>query len=144
MLAIEREQQLDDLGPRGRVEVAGGLVGQDELRPQRQRARDRHPLLLTARELTRIVVGTVDESHGVEKLASSLGPARLAGQLERHRDVVERGESRDQVIGLEHDADAIAPQARQRIFVEARPGAPESHHEVPHLEHHPTHTTLGS
>ena len=94
MLAIEVEQQLDDLSAGRRVEITGRLVGQHERRPQRERAGDRHPLLLAARELAGIVVGAVDESHGVEELMGSLGSARLAGQLERHRDVVERGERR--------------------------------------------------
>jgi hypothetical protein len=41
-------QQAHDLLGRLRVELAGGLVGQQQLRAAGQRAGDRHPLLLAA------------------------------------------------------------------------------------------------
>jgi hypothetical protein len=197
VLAVEREQELDDLRPGGGVEVAGGLVGQDEPRPQRQGPGDRHALLLAAGELGGVVVGAVGEPHGRKELAGPVERAGPAGQLQRHRHVLERGERGDQVVGLEHEADAVPAQARQRVLVEAGdlhavqhdgagggpvepgdepeqrglaaaggpgdrhhlarvhveayavedrhcpPATAKPHHEVAHLEHHATHTTLG-
>ena len=49
------EQQFDDLPPGVVVEIAGGLVGEDDLGTRRQRAGDRHALLLAARQLARIM-----------------------------------------------------------------------------------------
>src|SRR5207247_1864197 len=43
------------------IEVAGGLVGDDDLRIVDDRARDRHALLLAARQLARIVVHPILE-----------------------------------------------------------------------------------
>jgi hypothetical protein len=43
-----RPQQLHDLRTCGRVEVTRGLVGQNEARLHRERAGNRHALLLTA------------------------------------------------------------------------------------------------
>src|SRR6185312_4081549 len=59
-LAHERE----DLGAGTGVEVAGGLVGEHDLGPAEQRTTDRHPLLLTTRELGRTVLEAVAEPNG--------------------------------------------------------------------------------
>src|SRR5690606_1453930 len=54
-IGIHREQQLDDRLAGGGVEIAGGLIGEQQRRPGDERARQRHALLLAARELARIV-----------------------------------------------------------------------------------------
>ena len=46
-------QEAEHLGAGDRVEVAGRLVGEDDVRPAGQRAGARHPLLLAAGELAR-------------------------------------------------------------------------------------------
>ncbi len=74
---------------RRRVEVAGRLVGQQDRRVVDECARDRDPLLLTAGELARLVVGAVGEpdlrqhGHG----ACTAFAAGDAGVEERQRDV---------------------------------------------------------
>ena len=45
-----------------------------------------------------------------------------AGKLERHGDVLQRRHGRDQVEGLKDDADILAAEARQRVFVELAAG----------------------
>jgi hypothetical protein len=51
VLAVEGEQQVDDPGADRRVQVSGGLVGQQQAGSHDQGAGDRHPLLLPARQL---------------------------------------------------------------------------------------------
>ena len=51
VLAVELAEELHDLVAGLRVEVAGGLVGQDQLRVVDQRAGDGHALLLAAGQL---------------------------------------------------------------------------------------------
>ena len=53
--------------PFSRVEVAGRLVGQDELGVVDQRSRDREPLLLAPGELMRKVVGDVRQPELVDQ-----------------------------------------------------------------------------
>ena len=53
--ALSRLEERDHLGAGARVELAGGLVGEQQLRLVRQRARDRDALLLAAGELRRPV-----------------------------------------------------------------------------------------
>ena len=43
----------------------------------------------------------------------------MAGELERDRDVLQRGHGRDEVEGLEDDADPRAPESREPVLVEA-------------------------
>jgi hypothetical protein len=50
-VALAGEQQVEDRGSGDRVEIAGGLVGEDELGPRRGRAGYGDALLLAAGKL---------------------------------------------------------------------------------------------
>src|SRR5205807_8232739 len=110
---IEREQQRDDRPARRRIEIAGGLVREEEPRLTRDRARERDALLLAARELHGIVVPARAEADGVEQRRRPRACVGDAGELERDRDVLGGGERRDQMVGLEDEADAIAAKSCQ-------------------------------
>ena len=108
-----------------RVEVAGRLVGQDEARPVDQRAGDRHPLLLAARELAGVVVEPLAEADPLQRLRGA-APAARAGRSprvdQRQLDVLQRGGARQQVEALEDEAERPAAHLGQRVGVErARP-----------------------
>ena len=78
-------------------------------------ARDRDALLLTARELARVVVHSVLEADHAERglrALLALG-ARQAREQERQLDVLERGEHRHQVVGLEDEADGGGAELRE-------------------------------
>src|ERR1700722_13650636 len=82
------------------VQVAGGLIGEDEVRPVDQRAGTRNALLLAAGKLT----GTVLEPVADTELFYQVIEPRLvdlgAGQGGRQGDVLGRGQRRDEVEGL--------------------------------------------
>ena len=70
VLGGEPGEQVDHVGARLRVEVAGRLVGEDHPRLDDERARDRDALLLAAGELARQVAGAVGEADlGEQRLA---------------------------------------------------------------------------
>ena len=73
-------------------------------------ARDGDALLLTARELARVVVHAVLEAdHAQRRLRALLALGReQLGEQERQLDVLERGEHRHQVVRLEDEADVSA------------------------------------
>src|SRR5438034_664070 len=119
-LAVECEEELDDRGTRRRVEVARRLVGEQQRRCPRDRARQRHALLLTARELHGIVMTALAESDLVQQGERARAHVRRTGELEGDRDVLGGGERRDQVVRLEDEADAVAPEPRERVFAEPR------------------------
>src|SRR5919107_593231 len=78
------QQQHDPLAGLG-VEVAGGLVGEQDQRPVDERAGDRHPLLLTTGELVRQPVGLAVEADHLQHLGHDPldGALRLVDHLER-------------------------------------------------------------
>ena len=112
------EQQIDDLRAGGLVEIAGRLVGDQDRRVRRQRARERHPLLLAARQLGRIMVAALAQADGGKLARGALLRVLDAGELERHRDVLQRRHGGDEMERLEHDADIAAAEARQRVLAQ--------------------------
>ena len=81
------DKQVQDLVGALAVEVAGGLVAQQEGRVGHDRARDRDALLLPARELTREVVHAVLEAHDPERRLDVLAPLRLRERREQQRQL---------------------------------------------------------
>ena len=109
--AVDPVEQLHDPDRGGRVEVAGGLVGDQDHRPVDERARDRDPLLLAAGELVGHPLALAVEPDQLERLRArpcvDLAP-RLADHLERERDVLGDGLVGQQPEVLEHGADLAA------------------------------------
>jgi len=87
-----------------RIERAERLVEEQQARPVHERARERHALLLPAREFVRIAFHFVFEVHLGERLAHfRLDLVRvLFRHLERKRDVLRDAHVREQRIALEH------------------------------------------
>ena len=118
-VALQGEQQVNDLPTRRLVEIACGLVGDENRRIGRNGPGDGDALLLAARELGGIVVEAVAEADGLE---FRLGPCMgfgLVGEFEGQRHVLQGRHGRHEVEGLKHDADAPTAKPRQGILVEA-------------------------
>ena len=113
-------QQRQDLAARGRVEVAGRLVGEHHARTRHERPRDRDPLLLAARQLRRAVRETITEPDLLDQLGQPLRVRLAAGELERQRDVLGRREHRQQVEELKDEPDVVTAQLGQLRVVERR------------------------
>ena len=116
---VDRSQQLHDVPAVRAVEVAGRLVGEHDRRVVRQRAGERHALLLAAGQLRRIVVGAPGQSDFFEQPLGARADVRCAGNLHRHGDVLVGGERRNQMEELEDEADLLPAQLRQRVLVES-------------------------
>ena len=102
-------EQVHDLHGRGRVEGAGGLVGEQDLWVVDEGAGDGHTLHLAAGKLARTlvhVVGEADAGEGIEGALATLGAAH-AGERERELHVGENRLVRDEVVALEDEADAV-------------------------------------
>ena len=72
--------------------------------------------MLAARQPGREVVEPVREPDQRERVGRI---HRLSRDVGHQRDVLARGEARDQIVGLEHEADVLAPEARQLRLVRA-------------------------
>ena len=117
-LFMAGEQQFDDLLAGALVEISGGLVGDENRGIGRQRARQRHALLLAAGKLRGIMrkpVGQSDLRQLALRAFIGIGRAR---EFQRHGDILDRRHGRDQMEGLEHDADMAAAKPRQAVLVE--------------------------
>ncbi len=68
------------------------------------------------------------EPDGGQFLRCAPGGVGIAGEFQRHRDVLQRGHGRDQMERLEHDTDLTATEARQRVLVEGIERRAVHHH----------------
>ena len=59
------------------------------------------------------------EADRLQCSRAALEGVAAPGELQRHGDVLQRRHGRDQMEGLEHDADVLAAEARQRVLVHA-------------------------
>ena len=112
----ERHDLLAGLG----VEVAGGLVGEDDGGTVDQRAGDGDALALAAGELVGLVHHAGAEVDGLEDglgAFGALGGGRAVVD-ERQLDVVEGGGAGEQVEGLEDEADLLVADAGQLVIVQ--------------------------
>ena len=122
MQPIHLAHQVEHALSGSRVEVPGRLVGEQQRGAHRQRACDRHALLLAAGHLRGQAVSPGREAHAVEQLVGapvhrSVRPASV--HEHRHHDVLQRGEGGKQVVVLEHEAYAAAAQESERVVVES-------------------------
>src|SRR4029079_11324398 len=102
------------------VQVPGRLVRKEDGRAVDERARDRDALLLSARELIRVMVRAIAEpdraQHFVRALMALGGLQRVSAVQQRQLDVVERGSARQQIESLEYESDLLVPHGRERVF----------------------------
>ncbi len=106
--AIELEQQFADRFRSVVVQIAGGLVGQQQPRAVNQRAGDGDTLLLATRKLTGIVMQTVLQPHAREQRTGSRVSITMAGDLQRECRILQRAEAGKEMEGLKDDPDAVA------------------------------------
>ncbi|MND70946.1 hypothetical protein D3C80_624640 [compost metagenome] len=96
------------------VEVAGGLVEQHQCRPVDQGTGDGHTLALAAGQFGRLVRQAMAQAHAFQQRRGPL--ARFAdggaADQQRHADVLQGGELRQQVVELVDETQgAVAQQA---------------------------------
>ncbi len=99
------EEERGDLALEGRVEVAGRLVGEDEVGPRHERAGDRDALALAVRELVDRAALLAAEPDAREERARAVAgggvEAKVAVEAEREKDILEGVERGDEFEGLE-------------------------------------------
>src|ERR1700674_4681101 len=109
---MELTQQPHDACSGRGVEVAGGLVGEQQRRVGDQRPRDGDSLRLTTGKFTGIVISAWTHADLVEGHAGLFEPLGATDRsVEQGRgDVLERAGSRYELEGLEHEADVAVAQ----------------------------------
>ena len=113
--STERRSRLEHLGRGLRVEVAGRLVGEHDRRAAtRARARRRRAAAGRRRARTGGASRRSREADRVDEPVDPLLVGLAAGDRQRQHDVLPRVEDRQQVEGLEDEADLVAAQLGQR------------------------------
>src|SRR5438552_5433033 len=88
----------------GRVELAGDLVGEQQIGLVGQRDGDRYPLDLAPRELSGRVMQPGPEAQLVQQLPGPMASPAASRQPDRKLDVLQGGEKGNQVPALLDDA----------------------------------------
>jgi hypothetical protein len=114
----QTEHQVDHAPAAGRIEVAGRLVGEQDVGVAGERPRQRHALLLTAGQLARQVIQATAEADLVEQRGGLVARVGAAPDLQRQGDILERRHAGQQLERLEHEADPSGAQGRAGILVE--------------------------
>src|SRR2546430_2025920 len=106
----------ENFGARPRVEVSGGLVGEDHRRVVQERSRDRDALLLAAGELARPMMDAVAETDLLERRERALSPrVPIAAVDERQLDVLDRVQPREQVVRLKDESDVLVADPSELV-----------------------------
>ena len=93
------------------VEAGERLVHQQDRRPRRQRPRQRHPLLLAARELVRVLVAVPRQPDPRRAAPAPARPAPAAGPLRPKATFSATRQVREEREVLEHQPDRRGPRA---------------------------------
>src|SRR6478609_45178 len=129
---VELDEQPQQAAAERRIDAAGRLVGQQQLRPGDHGARDRRALLLAAGQDRRQRVHALAEPDPFQEVDDLLAIARFAAahHAERQRDVLIGRHVVEQAEILEHDANALA-QVCDLILAELRDVVTEQIDEAP-------------
>jgi hypothetical protein len=121
LVADEAGKGLEHLVAGGRVEIAGGFVGEDDARIVGGGAGDGDALLFAAGELGRTMGAAPADAEEVEQLVGALVGLRLAlaGDELGNGDILARGELGQEVVELVDVADGGAAQQRAAALIAA-------------------------
>ena len=93
-LLVQLLEERHHLDRRAAVEIARRLVGEQQRRLRDERARDRHALLLAARQLARLVIQPLAEPHALERLRGELPRVLPAAACDRRAAAARRSRAR--------------------------------------------------
>lgn len=115
-----RPQECEHVARRARVKRTRGLVGEEHRGPRHHGSGDGDALLLPAGQLARPVPEAITEPERDEG-PPDVGHGHLvAGEAQRQRYVLLRGQRAEQVEALEHEADVLAPHQGELTLGGAR------------------------
>jgi hypothetical protein len=103
-------QEAEQLGAGAGVEVAGGLVGEDDRRPAGKGAGGGEELLLPAGQLPRPVPEAFAQPDRFDDAADPGVVWDAPGDRQRQGDVLRGGQGWQQVVGLEDEPDPVAAE----------------------------------
>ena len=125
VLAVETKQQFDHRLPGLAVEVAGGLVRQQQAGAGHEGTGNGDPLLLAAGEARRQVVQPLSQTDLGQQLPGTGLAVGLPPQLGRQHDVFQGAQGGQQQERLEHEPHLLGPQPGASLLVQPGEGVAE-------------------
>ena len=125
---VEFEHQRHHLLAGRVVEAAGRLVREQQRRLLHEGPRQRHALLLAARQHPRIVRQPLPQPDALEHLPGLRAGIALTAQLQRQHHVLQRRQVGQQLEALEHEAQVRAAQRGAAVLVEREHVLPTQPH----------------
>jgi len=112
---VDGEEKVVNLGARPRIQIARGLVREEKLRVEHDRARQGDSLLLSPGKLARTVEGAFAQSDLLQQIARSGLELSARSSLDEpgHHDVLESVELREEMVELEHETDGTVAELGQ-------------------------------
>ena len=119
-LLIEPQEQLQEIFSGGRIEIGARFIGEQQRRGRRDRARNRHALLLAAGELAGSPIGKLGEPYAVQQFFGNLAPSGRGNalQLQDKLDILAGIQYRHEVVGLKNEPEPMQTQIGELSFVE--------------------------
>ena len=118
-LAVKAGDDFHDLDRNGRVQVSGGLVGEQDGGFVDQGARDGHALLLAARQLIGVIALAAGQPHHRKQGLGALRPVGgPSGVKQRQLHIFQRRGAGEQVEALEDEPDSAAADCGQLLIIE--------------------------
>jgi hypothetical protein len=119
LFASEAPQKIKDQSTGEGVEIAGGLIGEEEFRRVHQSASDGDTLHLSTGELVRKAVAEAVEFDPAQTLVGDGAGSEDASEQKRKLDIFVDSEGVEELKGLKDKADFVAAQNREGSVVEA-------------------------
>ena len=117
-LGVQCEHEIDHLGTGRRVEITGRLVRQQQRGSGDESPRNGDALLFAARKLSRVVMEPCAETHAFEHLRRGSARAADAREFQRQHRILEGRHRRQQLKGLEDEADLPGAHRSAPVLVE--------------------------
>jgi len=113
-------EQCQYLLPGIQIQIAGRLIGKNDIRIVNQRPGYCNALLFSAGQTVRIRIKTIGEIELFQQIVHSITFFfRTLDQFQRQQQIFTDGQSRNQIISLKHEADMMA--AKQRAICSESP-----------------------
>ena len=119
LFASEALQKIKDQSTCGGVEIAGGLIREEEFRRMHQSASDGNALHLAAGELVRITIAEAIELDPAQTFAGGGAGMGNASEQKRQLDIFVDSEGVEELEGLKNETNFITAQDCEGSVVEA-------------------------
>lgn len=115
---VQLFEQLDDACPCRTVEVPCRFVREKDTRVIDEGTGDSDALLLSTRKLCREMMQTVTQANTLQEDSGSPLGVGNATEVQRNLDVLNRGQCRNELEGLEYEADLFPAQLSPLVFAQ--------------------------